>query len=74
MLPIKKIYVDSRHKTDDSISDSNFKFQLPYVVNLPSNCIFYISEISVPHIWGTINTDVNDKLYISVGRRDQMTS
>ena len=74
MLPIKKIYVDSRHKTEDSISDSNFKFQLPYVVNLPSNCIFYISEISVPHIWGTINTDVNDKLYISVGRRDQMTS
>ena len=52
MLPIKKIYVDSRHKTEDSISDSNFKFQLPYVLNLPSNAIFYISEISIPHIWG----------------------
>ena len=71
MLPIKKIYVDSRHKTEDSISDSNFKFQLPYVLNRPSNCIC-ISEISIPHIWGTIHTHVNDKLYISVGRRDPM--
>ena len=26
MLPVKKIYVDSKYKTGDSVSDSNFKF------------------------------------------------
>ena len=29
MLPIKKIYVDTKHKTKDSISDANFKITLP---------------------------------------------
>ena len=29
MLPVKKIYIDSKYKTSDSKSDSNFKFQLP---------------------------------------------
>ena len=41
-LPIKKIYVNSRYKTADSISDSNFKFELPYVLTMPHNAIFYI--------------------------------
>ena len=29
MLPLKKIYVDSRHKTPDSISDSNLRLSHP---------------------------------------------
>ena len=42
MLPIKKIYVDSRHKTEDSVSDSNFKFTLPYVLTMPAHTSFYM--------------------------------
>ena len=38
----KKVYVNSRYKTIDSVSDSNFKFELPYVLTMPSNAIFYI--------------------------------
>ena len=53
MLPIKKIYVDSRHKTEDSISDSNFKFPLPFVLTMPHNATFFISDICIPHIWCT---------------------
>ena len=39
MLPIKKIYIDSRHKTSDSISDSYFKFELPMTIHLPENTV-----------------------------------
>ena len=42
MLPVKKIYIDSKYKTPDSISDSNFKFQLPQSVTLPDDCLFFI--------------------------------
>ena len=41
-LPIKKVYVNSRYKTKDSISDSNFKFPLPYVLAMPHNAIFIL--------------------------------
>ena len=47
-LPIK-IYVNSRYKTVDSISDSNFKFELPYVLTMPHNAIF-TSQTSVSRI------------------------
>ena len=39
-LPIKKVYVNSRYKAADSISDSNFKFELPYVLTMPHNVFF----------------------------------
>ena len=29
MLPVKKIYIDSRHRTPDSVDASNFKYELP---------------------------------------------
>lgn len=64
MLPLKKIYVDSRHRTADSVSSSNFKYELPYTVQLPDNCSFYVSEVSIPHVWKTIEDDINDRLYV----------
>ena len=39
-LPIKKVYVNSRYKAADSVSDSFFKFELPYVLTMPKNSIF----------------------------------
>ena len=43
MLPVKKIYVDSKYKTadgDPNTSDSNFKFQLQQTVYMPENTKF----------------------------------
>ena len=51
MLPIKKIYVVSRHKTEDSISDSNLKFPLPFVLTMPHNATF-LYQIFVFLIFG----------------------
>ena len=65
MLAIKKIYVDSKYKTADSVSDSNFKFQLSQTVSLPDECKFYVSDVSIPHSWQTVN-EFNSKLYLRI--------
>ena len=63
MLPVKKIYVDSKCKTADSVSDSNFKFQLPQSVFLPDDTKFFISDVCIPHSWYTVH-DFSSKLYL----------
>jgi hypothetical protein len=66
MLPIKKIYVDTRHKTPDSRSNSDFTVQLPETFHMPENAIFYVDDICIPYSWYSIEPDVNDSLYILV--------
>ena len=63
-LPIKKVYVNSRYKTPDSVSDSNFKFELPYVLTMPSNAIFYITDVCIPNLFKTISRNENDNFYV----------
>ena len=63
-LPVKKIYVDSRYKTNDSVSTSNFKFQLPRNVFLPQNTVFYLEDVCIPHSWHTIEAGLNDAIYL----------
>ena len=65
MLPVKKIYVDSKYKTADSISDSNFKFQLPQTCYMPDDTKFYISDVCIPHTWNTIE-NFNSNLYLRI--------
>ena len=66
-LPIKKLYIDSRHKTPDSVSDSNFKYELPYTISMPQNACFFITDVCIPYLWRTVNQNENDHIYFSVG-------
>ena len=63
MDKIKKVYIDSRDKTNDSVSSSDFKFELKEALDLPDNTVCYIDDICIPHTWYTIE-DYNNKLYI----------
>ena len=65
MLPIKKIYVDSKYKTEDSISDSDFKFELGQSITLPDDAKFFISDCCIPHSWKTVEY-WNNKLYMKM--------
>ena len=60
---IKKAYVDSRFRTRDSNSDSDFKFELKEPLDLPDNTVCYVDDISIPHTWRTIESH-NNKFYI----------
>jgi len=63
-LPLKKIYVDTRYRTPDSISTSNFKIELPYSLTLPDNSSFQLTDICIEHSWLTVETGINDTIYI----------
>ena len=73
-LPIKKVYVDTRFRTNDSISTSQFKIELPDTLALPHNTIFHLDDISIPYTWYTVTEDVNDKLYIQMTTLNGTTS
>jgi len=64
-LPFRKLYIDTRFKTTDSISNSDFKYQLRVPASMPANTTFCIDEINIPYSWNTIEAGVNDKLYVS---------
>ena len=65
-LPIKKLYIDTKYKARDSVSNSNFKINLLQSLTFPDNSVFYIDDVSIPHSWYTIEENINDKLYIMV--------
>ena len=67
MLPIKKIYVDSRYKSGDSVSDTNFYIDLPINLMMPDNTGFYIDDVAVPVSWYVIDEGRNDMFYYKVG-------
>ena len=63
MDEIKKMYIDSRYKSNDSVSNSDFKFELKEALDLPDNTVCYVDDISIPHTWYTIE-EFNNTLYI----------
>ena len=64
MDKIKKVYVDSRHKTNDSVNNSDFKFELEEALDLHDNTVWYTDDISIPHTQFTIEENMNNTLYI----------
>ena len=66
-LEVKKIYVDSRFCTPDSSSDSDFKIQLARNIYLPEKCVMHIENITLPHAWYSIESGINNLLYVKLG-------
>ena len=63
MDKVKKVYVDSRFRTNDSESSSDFRFELNQALDLADNAVCYVDDISIPHTWRTIESH-NNKIYI----------
>ena len=63
-LPVKKIYVDSRYMTNDSVSTSSFKFQLARNLFMPQNTVYYLEDVCIPHAWHTVEQNFNDTMYV----------
>jgi hypothetical protein len=62
-IPIKKVYIDSRFKTKDSKSNSEFKYELVESIQLPDKCVAFIDDVVIPVSW--YNIDENNRyLYI----------
>lgn len=57
MLPIKKLYIDSRWKTSNSKSDTDFSIQLPQNYHMPKNTVFFIDHVCVPVSWYSVQKE-----------------
>jgi len=62
-LKYKKIYIDTRYKTPDSVSTSDFKISLPESISFGGDTAFYIDDFTCGHSWYSIE-DFNNKLYL----------
>ena len=71
----RRIYIDSRHRTKDSESNSDFYVELPYPCTVLKGTRCYIDSICLSHTWNTVQTGINDRLYVlevPVGQIDQV--
>ena len=61
-LDIKKVYVDTRWRTSDSKSSTDFSIELPRSFTIPDNVVAYIDDIVLPVSFPTVY-DRNNALY-----------
>ena len=60
-----KTYIDSRFRTANSKSESDFNVELPRSFNVPDGVVAHIDDIVIPVSWNVID-DRNNKAYISL--------
>ena len=65
MLPMKKLYIDSRYKSSDSASHTDFKIDLPTSSLMPENSGFYVTDVSIPMSWYTVDAR-NNTIYFNI--------
>ena len=63
MSGISKVFIDSRFRTADSKSPTDFKFELTESIDLPDNCYAYIDDVIIPYTWYSIEP-YNSVLYV----------
>ena len=54
-LDMQQIYIDSRFRTEDSKSESDFRIELPRSFNVPDGVVAHIDDIVIPVSWSTID-------------------
>ncbi len=53
-----KIYIDTRQRTADSASHSDFSVDLPTTLLMPEDTGFYVEDICIPVSWWSIEEGV----------------
>ena len=62
-LDITKIYIDTRFRTKNSKSETDFNIELPRSFNIPDGVVAHIDDIVLPVSWSTID-ERNNKVYV----------
>ena len=60
----RRIVIDSRFRTRESVSNSNFSINLPFAVSVPAGSVMYADSICVSHAWPTVQAGVNNHIYV----------
>ncbi len=57
MVPVKKLYIDSKFRTADSRSTSSFTIDLKESLTMPDDALFFVDDVVIPHRWYLINSN-----------------
>ena len=60
---IRKLFIDSRFRTKNSVSSSDFEIELPKTVNITKNALGWVSELHLPVSWYNIDSH-NNRAYL----------
>ena len=60
----RRMIIDSRYKTADSVSNADFYVQLPWNCTVPAGSQLFIDGIVLSHSWNTVIEGQNDTLYM----------
>jgi hypothetical protein len=61
---VARIFIDSRYKTDASASDSDFRVDLTFPVEVEAGSHVRVDSLLLSHVWPTVALGVNDTLYL----------
>lgn len=73
MLPIKKIYIDSRYAVAGSTS-SNFSIQLDKNYYFPQGSVFYVDSVVIPTSYYMVQNGRSENFYFAIGNSSSSLS
>ena len=56
--------IDSRYKSPESKSDSDFHVVLPYPVEVPKGSTLLIEGVTLSHSWPTVQENINQNVFV----------
>ena len=62
MLPVKKIYIDSRFKSAESKSHTDFHVDLGTSFFMPQGTSYYVDDVNIPNSWYSIAQGMHNEM------------
>ena len=73
-LTYKKIFIDSKYRTEQSTSSSDFSIELNENLELPDDTSLYVTDISIPAFWKTTEVGFYEYMYVMVFNGDTLVN
>ena len=73
-LTYKKIFIDSKYRTEQSTSSSDFSIELNENLELPDDTSLYVTDISIPAVWKTTEVGFYECMYVMVFNGDTLVN
>jgi hypothetical protein len=72
-LQVRKLHIDTRFKTKNSKSNSNFSINISEPIRLPKDTICYVTNICLPVSWSMIQPNRNNRFYYKLNSSSLLT-
>ena len=71
-LTYKKIFIDSKYRTEQSKSSSDFSIELNENLETPEGTRMYVTDISIGAVWKTTEVGFYEYMYVMVFNGDTL--